>query len=278
MTVFNLSDISGQLVALQSPPFKLYCAQITRPNGGSGPREPDQLRSLKRSACPVHVTCASHTSSTTMEPRPLLCNTEAILTAALPVLQGCSTLILDCEGLQLGERGGSLSLVTLRTTAPSPVRTYIIDIVSLPRTSLEPVFDILRSSTVCKVLFDGRMDYSALYHGHAVEMKNLLDVQLIDVASRQTRGEGQAAQFRRLQKYLPYISFNANIEAYQQVQKLSGLGECAKEHTSRTTAKQSGIFFQLLAVVYLSDHCLVTSGSYSLASSAPSSVLSELCK
>lgn len=176
-----------------------------------------------------------------MEPRPLLCNTGAILTAALPVLQGCSTLILDCEGLQLGERGGSLSLVTLRTTAPSPVRTYIIDIVSLPRTSLEPVFDILRSSNVCKVLFDGRMDYSALYHGHGVEMNNLLDIQLIDVASRQTRGEGQAAQFRRLQKYLPYISFNANIEAYQQVQKLSGLNECAKEHTSTGTAKQSGM-------------------------------------
>ena len=29
MKVFNLSDISGELVALQSPPFKLYCTQTT---------------------------------------------------------------------------------------------------------------------------------------------------------------------------------------------------------------------------------------------------------
>ena len=179
-----------------------------------------------------------------MEPRPLLCDSEATLATALPFLQGCSTLILDCEGLQLGQRGGSLSLVTLRTTAPSPIRTYIIDITSLPRTALQPVFDILRSPTACKVLFDGRMDYSALYHEYGVELTNLLDVQLVDVASRQTRGEGQAAQFRRLQKYLPYINLHSNIETYQQVHKLSGLNECVGEHnvtTSMGTGKRSGI-------------------------------------
>ena len=213
-----------------------------------------------------------------MEPRPLLCNTEAILTTALPFLQGCNTLILDCEGLRLGERGGSLSLVTLRTTAPSPVRTYVIDVVSLPRTALDPVFDILRSSNVCKVLFDGRMDYSALYHGHGVELTNLLDVQLVDVASRQTREEPEA-QFRRLQKYLPYVNFYSNREAYQQVHKLSGLNECVEEHNvSTSTWKRSGPSFLLLVVVYLSDLSLINSGPHSLASSAPSSVLSELRK
>jgi exonuclease 3'-5' domain-containing protein 1 len=183
-----------------------------------------------------------------MEPHPLLCNTEAILTEALPVLQGCSTLIFDCEGLELGQQGGSLSLITLRTTAPSPIRTYIIDVVSLPRTALEPVFDILRSSNICKVLFDGRMDYSALYHDYGVELKNLLDVQLVDIASRQTRDEGQAAQFSRLQKYLPYIDFSLNMEAYQQVHKLSGLNECVEEHISTATGKQSGMVFRLLAL------------------------------
>jgi len=213
-----------------------------------------------------------------MEPRPLLCNTEAILAASLPVLQGCSTLILDCEGLRLGERGGSLSLLTLRTTAPSPIRTYIIDIVSLPRTGLEPVFDILRSSNVCKVLFDGRMDYSTLYHDYGVELKNLLDIQLVDIASRQTRGEGQAAQFQRLQRYLPHINFYSNMEAYRQVHKLSGLNECVEQHISRAIGRQSGMVFWFLAVVYLSDPCVITSEPRSLASSTPSPILSELCK
>jgi hypothetical protein len=80
-----------------------------------------------------------------MEPRPLLHDTDAIPTTALPVLQGCSTLILDCKGLRLGERGGSLSRVPLRTTARSPIRTYVINTVNLPLTAHQPVFDILRS-------------------------------------------------------------------------------------------------------------------------------------
>jgi exonuclease 3'-5' domain-containing protein 1 len=196
-------------------------------------------------------------SSTAMEPRPLLCDTEAILTAALPILQGCSTLILDCEGLRLGECGGSLSLVTLRTTTPSPIRTYIIDTVKLPRAALQPVFDILCSSNVCKVLFDGRMDYSAFYHGYGIELTNIVDVQLVDVASRPARGKGQADQFRRLQRYLPYIDFQANKEAYQQVNKLSGLNECVEEHnaiTSTANLKGSGTIFRLLIVVYLSKY------------------------
>jgi len=179
-----------------------------------------------------------------MEPRPLVCDTEAILTAALPVLQECGTLILDCEGLRLGERGGALSLITLRTTAPSPIRTYIIDVARLPRSALQPVFDILSSPNVLKVLFDGRMDYSALYHDHGVELNNVLDIQLADVASRQKRGERQVGQFRRLQKYLRYVNFNLNREMYQQMHKLSGLGECIEEHiTTRRASKGSGVSF-----------------------------------
>ena len=195
-----------------------------------------------------------------MEPPALLCNTEATLTAALPHLQGCSVLILDCEGLRLGERGGALSLVTLRTTAPSPSRTYILDFVRLPRAALEPVFDVLRAPTVLKVLFDGRMDYSALYHGYGVALTNVLDVQLVDVASRQSRGEGQAAQFRRLQRYLPRINLYSNTEAYQQVHKLSGLNECVMEHnitTATASCKGSGTFSRLPVAVHSSDLCLI---------------------
>lgn len=173
-----------------------------------------------------------------------MCDTGATLTAALSILQGCSALILDCEGLRLGECGGSLSLITLRTTAPSPIRTYIIDVVRLPRSALQPVFDILSSPDIVKVLFDGRMDYSTLYHDHGVELKNVLDIQLADVASRQKRGQGQARQFRRLQKYLRYVNFNLNREMYQDMHKLSGLGECVEEHiANRRVAKGFGVSF-----------------------------------
>jgi exonuclease 3'-5' domain-containing protein 1 len=200
-----------------------------------------------------------------MEPRPLLCDTEAILTAALPILQECSTLTLDCEALRLGERGGSLSLITLRTTEPSPIRTYIIDAVRLPRSALQPIFDILSSPNVLKVVFDGRMDYSAIYHGYEVELKNVLDIQLVDVASRQRRGEGQFGQFRRLRKYLRYVNFNMNVEMYQRLHKLSGLNECIEEHVLFSNASRgwrgSGMAYcnsphslMLISVSPLVDH------------------------
>ena len=123
------------------------------------------------------------------------------------------------------------------------------------------------------------MDYSALYHDYGVELMNVLDIQLVDVGSRQTRGEGQAAQFRRLQKYLPYINLHSNMEAYQQVHKLSGLSECVKEHNVTMSAaayKTSGTVFRLLVALFHSNHCPIASGPYSLASSAPPPVLSEL--
>ena len=118
------------------------------------------------------------------------------------------------------------------------------------------------------------MDYSALHHEYGVEPTNVLDVQLVDVASRQTRGEGQPAQFRRLRKYLPYSDLYSNREAHQQVQKLSGLNECVQEHGVRTVPQRVR-FFRLLVAGYPSYHCLITSGPYSLAPSAPSSVLFE---
>jgi hypothetical protein len=42
-----------------------------------------------------------------------------------------------------------------------------------------------------RVLFDGRMDYSALYHGYDIELTNVPDVQLVDVVSRRTRAKSR---------------------------------------------------------------------------------------
>ena len=162
-----------------------------------------------------------------MELQPLLCDTDAVLTEALPDLQMSSTLILDCEGVDLGRRGGSLSIITLRTISPSSAQTYLIDVVRLSPSALHPVFDLLRSSSVLKVVFDGRMDFSALYHGHGVELQNVLDLQLVDVASR---NESQEKHLERLGKCLKRGEINGNKRMYVDVYKLSGLAECVREH------------------------------------------------
>jgi exonuclease 3'-5' domain-containing protein 1 len=163
-----------------------------------------------------------------MGSRPLLCDAYNVLKEALLNIQTSSTLILDCEGVRLGRRGGSLSLITLRTTAPSLAQTYLIDVVRLSRPALQPIFDILCSHRVLKVTFDGRMDFSALYHGHGIELQRVLDLQLVDVASR---NESQKKHLERLGKYLNRGEINANKRMYVDVHKLSGLAECVQEHS-----------------------------------------------
>jgi len=167
-----------------------------------------------------------------MESKPLLCDVDAVLTEALPNIRASSALILDCEGVNLGERGGSLSLINLKTTHPSLSRTYLIDVVRLSSAALQPIFDLLRSSSVLKVVFDGRMDFSALYHDYGVELQGVLDLQLVDVASRRVRGGGedQDKQLHRLGGYLHRGEINGNKSLYVDVHKLSGLAECVREH------------------------------------------------
>ena len=72
--------------------------------------------------------------------------------------------MLDCEGQDLGLQGGSLSLINFRTLRPEISTTYLIDVLSLTKDALRPVFDIIQSSSPTKIMFDGRMDYSELFH------------------------------------------------------------------------------------------------------------------
>ena len=71
-------------------------------------------------------------------------------------------------------------------TRPS-AHIYLIDVASIPLKHLRPVFDLLASSDVTKVVWDGRMDYSALYHDYGVRMRNVIDLQIVDILSRDSR-------------------------------------------------------------------------------------------
>ena len=127
----------------------------------------------------------------------VFCDTAAKCQSAAATLGACPVLVLDCEGHNLGVYGGRLSVIVLRTATPD-ARTYLIDVPNLSPADLQPVLDLLCSPTIRKVVFDGRMDFSALHH-HALraELHNVLDLQLVDVMSRFARGETGETQQRR---------------------------------------------------------------------------------
>src|SRR5258706_8920154 len=119
----------------------------------------------------------------------VICDPAAQCQTAVTAFEACPALVLDCEGHNLGTSGGRLSIILLRgVTADS--QTYIIDVTQLTPPSLRPILDLLLSPSIQKIVFDGRMDFSALYHELGVELQNVVDLQLVDIMSRFARGEG----------------------------------------------------------------------------------------
>ena len=139
-------------------------------------------------------------------------------------------LVLDCEGHNLGVSSGTLSVIVLRSATPD-ARTYLIDVPHLSPASLQPVLDLLRAPAIRKVVFDGRMDFSALHH-HALraELRNVLDLQLVDVMSRFARGETGETQRRRLRSFLKTDELHTRPRLHAQVHRLSSLDGCIAEH------------------------------------------------
>lgn len=177
-------------------------------------------------------------SSSLSQTSPMtLCNTPETLRAAFDAISGHSHVFLDCEGHTLGEVGGKLSLLNLGVVPgeggerrPS---IFLIDILAFqgPKSHhLVPIFDIMRSETVFKVVFDGRMDASELLHGHGVQLRNVLDLQVADILSREKRGESVQERLGRLVGFLRQEEITQNRSLYLQVQKLNGLKSAMEEH------------------------------------------------
>ena len=164
----------------------------------------------------------------TSEPH-ILCDTDSKCEEALPALRSSPTLILDCEGRDLGVVGGALSIVILRTTT-TDAQTYLIDIKSLSATARNDIFDLLSSPKVRKIVFDGRADFSALYHEYGIELHNVVDMQLVDIKSRHALGEKPDEQLKRLCGAFAPREIWRNKELYKQVHKLSSLERCLREH------------------------------------------------
>lgn len=100
-------------------------------------------------------------------------------------------LFCDAEGVSLS-RNGELCLLEIHVHHRQHQRTYIIDTCTLKdlaftsmstdrRTSLK---SILEDSKVPKVFFDVRMDSDALYGQYRIAMAGVIDLQLMELASR----------------------------------------------------------------------------------------------
>ncbi|PBL04384.1 hypothetical protein ARMGADRAFT_52395 [Armillaria gallica] len=171
----------------------------------------------------------------------VLCADTVAVAAAVPVLSSYSHLVVDCEGDQLGCRGGRLSLLTITSirAASDHVPIYIFDLLRLKRKNMRRVFDLLRDASRVKIVFDGRMDYSALWHEYDVPIVGVIDMQLADLHSRQARGERASKRLGRLRAYLPQTMITKKPGECRTLTRLSSLASCVQEHLRTNESKGS---------------------------------------
>lgn len=126
-------------------------------------------------------------------------DTEATLADALPTMisHGISSkpaLYIDLEGVSLSRRG-TISIIQIYVHPLS--HTYLIDVHKLGpaafttskldtanTSSLHTLKDVLESPSVPKCFFDVRRDADAIYNLFGVSMKNIIDIQLLELATR----------------------------------------------------------------------------------------------
>ncbi|KAF8198352.1 hypothetical protein K438DRAFT_1824245 [Mycena galopus ATCC 62051] len=171
-----------------------------------------------------------------------ICDNAAAVAVALPILQAQSVLAMTCQGYALGYKDGSPSILSF-ATVKHPSHVFHFDLIILDRATLQPLFDILCSTSVIKAVFDGRLIASALLHDCGVELVNALDMQLADITSRTLRGESAKRQLSRLsnailshendissQESVPKSIIHAHPEWYRSLLRLNEAEQCAKEH------------------------------------------------
>ncbi|EJD48659.1 hypothetical protein AURDEDRAFT_183239 [Auricularia subglabra TFB-10046 SS5] len=115
---------------------------------------------------------------------PILVTTTTAVDNALAALACSPFLYLDCEGHRLGCIGGALSLLSVGTTCG---RIFLFDAIALRAIGqLQRVLNAVAGSERITYVWDGRKDYSELWHGHGVRLRagRVLDLQIADVGRR----------------------------------------------------------------------------------------------
>lgn len=119
---------------------------------------------------------------------------------AAPALFECPSLtpalFFDAEGLDLS-RTGKLSIIQLHVHHRLHRGTYLIDVLALKGAGFTTTStnehitlkSLLEDSKIPKVFFDVRMDSDALYGQFGILLAGIIDLQLMELASRMIRGD-----------------------------------------------------------------------------------------
>ena len=142
--------------------------------------------------------------------------TSEAFTQCVLELKRAKVIAYDCEGVRLS-RTGKITLLQIAI----PRKIFLIDVMTIGG---KEVFidgglkDIIESEEILKLAYDVRMDSDALFHQHDVVLKNVLDLQLLDIAIRRAAG-GRVEHLPSLSKTVSRRLTNAEILVCEDLKK-----------------------------------------------------------
>ncbi|KAI0752944.1 ribonuclease H-like domain-containing protein, partial [Daedaleopsis nitida] len=161
-----------------------------------------------------------------------LCTTYDSVAAATATLAKATTLILDCEARDIARTTGVLSLISIADA--ETLNVFLIDALALhdpTHPSLRAFLELLSSEDVIKVMWDGRSDAVELRETYGVTLRGVLDLQLVEVVSRESV-RGETAEYRRARFEAGYFRGVHDVfpapGKYEGVFQILGMATCLK--------------------------------------------------
>ena len=118
-------------------------------------------------------------------------------------------IFVDLEGVNLS-RLGTIAIMQL-LMPPEPV-VYLVDVHVLGSDAFDLTIDrgislksILESGSIFKVFFDIRNDSDALHALHGIHVAGIIDLQVLEYATRQPRGKFVNGLAKCIERDLPYM-------------------------------------------------------------------------
>ena len=104
---------------------------------------------------------------------------ELIRNLELLITDPEAMILLDFQGEYLGSTDGNLSLFLVGL----PRKTFVVDAIAL-EDKLPKLSPFMQNRSLRKVVWDGRLGYSELWHRYRIRLESVLDLQLVYLHER----------------------------------------------------------------------------------------------
>ncbi|KAI0311071.1 ribonuclease H-like domain-containing protein, partial [Amylostereum chailletii] len=177
-----------------------------------------------------------------------ICTKLKQVETALSVLSQHPYVVLDCEGKTIGRVDGALSLICLGTPVPGPDQhIYLFDIPTIRHSTAatQAVVSFLSRTDIIKVVWDGKMDAIEIYHTLGMELKRVLDLQVVEVIARQTVLE--EGEEERIQRLGPHFGQPVELhpDIFEGIHAVLGMQTCLETYLPHLNVQKDNAVSQI---------------------------------